>query len=337
MQPHAPRPHRNRAAGLTSGRREASFLSPENDRPSPHRRTVMPQSRRNFLRNLGLSAAALMLPDRLHAAASPTTADRERLATWLRTLRREGLPSRTGLGRAIARVGELAQGTPYRAHTLEEYLVAGGAPQTEPATCYLTVFDCVTLVESAQAVARTAATANGGWDEFVHQIERMRYRGGVRAGYTSRLHYFSEWITDNARRGLVRDLGPELGATDDARPLRFMSTHRAAYPALKDDAAYEAIVQMEKRLDAQPRHLVPTDRIPGVMDRIHTGDVLAFATSVEGLDASHTGLAYRDHAGVLRVLHAPLSGGEVTISRGDLHDYVAAIRRSTGILVARPL
>jgi len=301
----------------------------------------MPQSRRNFLRNLGLSAAALMLPDRLDAAAlataSPTTADRERLAAWLRTLRREGLPRRGGLGRAVARVGELALDTPYRAHTLEEYLVAGGAPQAEPATCYLTVFDCVTLVESAQAVARTASKPDGGWNDFEHEIERMRYRGGVRAGYTSRLHYFSEWIADNARRGLVRDLGPELGAGEDTRPLRFMSTHRSAYPALRDDATYEAIVGMEKRLDSQPRHLVSTDRIPSVMGRIHTGDVLAFATSVEGLDASHTGLAYRDRAGVLRVLHAPLSGGEVTISRGDLHDYVAGIRRSTGVLVARPL
>jgi hypothetical protein len=301
----------------------------------------MPQSRRNFLRNLGLSAAALMLPNRLAAAAlahAPTVADRERLAAWLRTLRREGLaPPRAPLGRAIARVGELAQGTPYRGNTLEEYLAAGGSPSAEPATCYLTVFDCVTLVESAQAVARTAARPGAGWDDFEHEIERMRYRGGVRAGYTSRLHYFSEWIADNARRGLVRDLGPELGADEDRRPLRFMSTHRGAYAALRDDAAYEAIVQMERRLDSSPRHLVPTERIPSVMARIHTGDVLAFATSVEGLDASHTGLAYRDRAGVLRVLHAPLSGGEVTISRGDLHAYVAGIRRSTGILVARPL
>jgi hypothetical protein len=299
----------------------------------------MPQSRRHFLRSLGLSAAALMLPNRLDAAAmfDPTTADRQRLTTWLRTLRSQGLPSpQGGLGRAVARVGELALGTPYRAHTLEEYLAGGGAPQAEPATCYLTVFDCVTLVESAQAVARTAAKPGAGWHAFIREVERMRYRSGVRNGYASRLHYFSEWITDNARRGLVRDLGPELGATEDRRPLRFMSTHRGAYAALKDDATYDAIVRMERTLDDQPRHLIPTDRIPSVMPRIQTGDVLAFATSIEGLDASHTGLAYRDRAGVLRVLHAPLSGGNVTISRGDLHAYVAGIRRSTGILVARP-
>ena len=47
---------------------------------------------------------------------------------------------------------------------------------------------------------------------FGREIERMRYRGGKRRGYASRLHYFSEWISDGARRGLVRDLGKELAA-----------------------------------------------------------------------------------------------------------------------------
>jgi len=40
---------------------------------------------------------------------------------------------------------------------------------------------------------------------------------------------------------------------------------------------------------------------------------------------------------VLRVLHAPLSGGVVEISRSTLPEYVRNVRRSTGILVARPL
>lgn len=45
----------------------------------------------------------------------------------------------------------------------------------------------------------------------------------------------------------------------------------------------------------------------------------------------------RDEGGVLRVLHAPLSGGAVEITRTTLPEYVSAIRRATGILVARPL
>jgi hypothetical protein len=165
----------------------------------------------------------------------------------------------------------------------------------------------------------------------------MRYRGGERGAYASRLHYFSEWIADGGRRGLVRDLGAELGGAEDARPLRFMTEHRGSYPALADDGVFERIAAVERGLDARPRRVVPTARIPDVADGIETGDVLAFATSIPGLDVTHAAFAYRDAAGVLRVLHAPLSGGAVEVTRSTLPEYVAAIRRATGILVARPL
>ena len=72
---------------------------------------------------------------------------------------------------------------------------------------------------------------------------------------------------------------------------------------------------------------MPTAGIAEVSDRIETGDVLAFATSIPGLDVTHAAFAYRDPAGVLRVLHAPLSGGVVEITRTTLPQYVAAIRR----------
>ena len=65
--------------------------------------------------------------------------------------------------------------------------------------------------------------------------------------------------------------------------------------------------------------------------------MIAFATEIAGLDVTHSAFAYRDRAGTLRVLHAPLSGGSVEVTRTTLPEYVAAIRRATGILVARPL
>jgi hypothetical protein len=82
--------------------------------------------------------------------------------------------------------------------------------------------------------------------------------------------------------------------------------------------------------------VVPTRRIPEVADLIETGDVLGFATGIPGLDVTHTAFAYRDDRKTLRVLHAPLSGGVVEVTAKTLPEYVAAIRRSTGILVARP-
>ena len=297
-----------------------------------------PPSRRDLLRRAAALAAGLAIPGPL-AALADSWRNPGRLAEWTATLRAEGLTGDDPLGRSAVRVGELAAGSPYEAAMLEGYLRAGGSPRrTEPLALSLDRFDCVTLVEACLGVAR-AARSNGAatWQRFGREIERMRYRGGTRRSYASRLHYFSEWIADGARRGLVRDLGPELGGATDARPLRFMTEHRSSYPALADDRVFADIGAVERQLDRLPRRVVTPARIPEVAASIRTGDVLAFATSIPGLDVTHAAFAYRDRADVLRVLHAPLSGGVVEITGATLPEYVAAIRRCTGILVARPL
>jgi len=301
-------------------------------------------SRRALLTQAALAAAWLGLPappvGRARQAETnrEPDPDRQRLADWTGTLRTEGLAADPTLTRAAVRVGELAAGAPYEAGMLDRYLRAGGVPPPlEPLTLSLTRFDCVTLVEGCLAVARSArAAGEPSWERFGREVERMRYRGAERRGYASRLHYFSEWISDGASRGLVRDLGGELGGVEDVRPLRFMTDHRANYPALSNDAVFRQVEAMERRLDGAPRRVVPAGRIAEVAGRIETGDVLAFATTIPGLDVTHTAFAYQDRDGILRVLHAPLSGGVVEITASTLPQYVAAIRGCTGVLVARP-
>ena len=186
---------------------------------------------------------------------------------WAATLRTERLvDASVPIGRAAVRVGEQAIGTPYVANTLEAYLRDGGsASSTEPLTLSLTRFDCVTLVESCLAVARVArAGGTPTWDRFAREVERMRYRDGTRGDYASRLHYFSDWIADGERRGLLRDMGDTLGGVKDDRPLRFMSEHRGSYAALADDGILKAIAAAERRLDGRPRRVIPTARIAAV-------------------------------------------------------------------------
>jgi hypothetical protein len=304
-----------------------------------------PITRRAWLREAGAAAAALALvgPARLGASPAhvvggePSPEDARRLRAWVAAVRAAAGSDATLADAAIV-AGEQALGTPYEAFTLEAYLRAGGDPGgPEPLALSLTRFDCVTLVESCLAIARLArAAAEPTWGAFGREVARLRYRDGVHAGYAARLHYFSEWIADNARRGGLRDIGPELGATEDRRPLRFMGDNPDSYPALAVPAVRAAIRARERALDGVPRNLIPTGRIPAVQHRIRSGDVLAFATAIDGLDVSHAAFAYRSADGVLRVLHAPLSGGVVEVTRADLPGYVAGLRRATGILVARP-
>lgn len=308
----------------------------------------MSESRREFLKRAGMvSAGIAMLPldgcamgHPGFTIAPPTPDDAKRLNDWISRLSRRANLRSDPPGWTAAGAGEMAIGTPYVAYTLEQYLKDGGDPvRQEPLTLSLTKFDCVTLVESCLGVARVARKSGSrDWAAFAREVERMRYRGGVRRGFASRLHYFSEWISDGEKRGLVHDLGKELGGANDTRPLRFMTEHRSSYAGLKSDSVFAEIGEMERSLDSHPRYVIPTARIGDIADKIQNGDILAFATSIPGLDVTHAAFAYRENnTGPLHVLHAPLSGGSVEISQRTLSDYVAAIKRSTGILVARAI
>jgi hypothetical protein len=308
-----------------------------------------PLSRRAMIGDVAYLAAALAIPSPLlhrfgrralaHGVPVELDSDLARFDGWTAELRTAQLADRSvPLGSATAHVAALAVGTPYEAHLLDAYLRPGDGPVTEPLTLSLTRFASNSFVESCVAVARAARV--GGtptWKGFGREVERMRYRNGLRGDYTTRLHYFSEWVADGDTRSLVRDVGFALGGVEDRRPLRFMSEHRDSYVALANDRVFASVKEMEKRLDPVSRRVIPTARIPEVEDRIQNGDVIGFATNTPGLDVTHCAIAVRDKRGVLRVVYPPLNGGAVEASRNSLPEYVAQLRDATGIMVARPI
>jgi hypothetical protein len=165
----------------------------------------------------------------------------------------------------------------------------------------------------------------------------IRYRGGMIGGYPSRLHYFSEWLSDNASRGRLRLLARELGGVEDAEPLGFMTAHPAAYRQMADPGVPEAIRAMEQRLNGGPaRWYLPEDRIDAAAPGIRDGDLIAATSTLPGLDVAHTGIALWRH-GRLHLLHAPLVGKSVEISAQPLAQRITELRTQDGIMVARVL
>lgn len=232
----------------------------------------------------------------------------------------------------VAKVAQSLVGAPYGEHLLE---VEGDG--VEPLVTRLDAFDCVTLVETSVAAARALAAKAGKWKGFQEELERLRYRDGKRGDYTSRLHYFSEWIADNERRGLVLDLTASLGGVQDKRPLRFMTSHREAYKKLANDKHYRALQAIESELAESPRYVLPVAQVPSVLPLLHSGDIVAIATSIEGLDVVHTGLVLRKPDGAVHLLHAPVPGSQVQVSEKPLTEYLKAYKVYAGIMVARPL
>lgn len=232
----------------------------------------------------------------------------------------------------VAKVAQSLVGAPYGEHLLE---VEGEG--VEPLVTRLDAFDCVTLVETSVAAARALAARAGQWKGFQEELERLRYRDGKRGDYTSRLHYFSEWIADNERRGLVLDLTASLGGVPDKRPLRFMTSHREAYQKLASDKHYRALQAIESELAESPRYVLPVAQVPSVLPLLHSGDIVAIATTIEGLDVVHTGLVLRKPDGAVHLLHAPVPGSQVQVSEKPLTEYLKAYKVYAGIMVARPL
>jgi hypothetical protein len=239
-----------------------------------------------------------------------------------------------GIGSTIVELGRRFVGHPYTPHTLDP-------PGDERLIVNLREFDCVTYVESMLAMARVLRDARGGdaptFAAFTNQLRRIRYRGGTMDGYPSRLHYFSEWIADNGRMGLVRDVTSDLGGTPDAEAIDFMSTHSDAYAQLDGQPdRIERIRAIEAELSGRTRTFIPQDRIGQAADGIRDGDIIAATSSVEGLDIAHTGFAlWLD--GDLHLMHAPLVGRQLEISEQPLAVRILRIDGQDGIMVARPL
>jgi hypothetical protein len=239
-------------------------------------------------------------------------------------------------GDAVAAVGRRFVGTAYVPGTLE---VEG----PERIVVNFQGLDCVTFVENALALTRfiredgprLLADRRAAEAHYETLLMQYRYRSGRLDGYPSRLHYFSEWLSDNARRGLLVSVGPELGAIPDPEPIDFMSTHADAYRQLADTAVLRMIRETEARLAGAERLYVPEARIADVADRIQDGDVIAATSTIPGLDIAHTGLALWVD-GALHLLHAPLVGEAVEISEVPLAERILRIESQDGIMVARP-
>ena len=233
----------------------------------------------------------------------------------------------------ISEIGSSFLGSPYVAHTIEGF-------QNEPLVLNFSAFDCTTFVENSLSLyflqyenLEEFATEENHLKTYAQLLEDIRYRNRERAGYTSRLHYFTEWIQNNEKKGYVFDITEDLGGSTIKKTLDFMSSHRSSYSALKDDRIFEEWVEIEKTLNPMNYAVLGLDAIKNAA--IEEGDIIAFATNIDGLDVTHTGIAIEKNKKI-HLLHAS-SSGSVVISKKPLYKFAQGINRCTGIIIVRPV
>lgn len=230
----------------------------------------------------------------------------------------------------VIRSAQFFLNNPYEASTLEI--------EPEGLVINLRTFDCTTLVETALALAQTVKRYEQPiFDEFCDVLRNIRYRRGLIKDYTSRNHYFSDWIYENENREYVKDITSTIGGEPYQLNLHFMSSHPERYKQL---ASHPELVDVmrEKEVEISKRTLYalirPTE-IGAVEKTLRSGDIVCFVTDIAGLDVSHVGLVYQDK-GRCTFLHASTTANKVIVEPASLQAYVKKNKRNIGIMVVRP-
>lgn len=221
-------------------------------------------------------------------------------------------------------------GTEYAANTLEP-------PGKEHLVVDLQTLDCVTFYENSLVLARCVKKNKLTFIDFKHELQFVRYRGGILDGYASRLHYTSDYFYDNEKKSVLNDKTKELGGVRFKKKINFLSTHPDSYVQLKNSPeSLKEIQRVEDELNSRAMVHIPKANVHRRASYINDGDIIGITTTIDGLDCSHTGIALWQH-GRLYLLHAPIPGSKVQITELPLWDYLAKIKKDSGIMIARPV
>ena len=229
--------------------------------------------------------------------------------------------------RVIAATQEFI-GTPYVGGTLN-------LPEKEQLYVNTDGLDCLTFVETVIALSAAADSGQPTLDDFLRKLRSIRYRDGKIEGYPSRLHYISEWSTDNSRRGNFSEITEKCDhAVKKVKTIDYMTKNRQLYPALKDEEVFNAIRDNEAPLKDLHYSIIPTESVDkAAKSFLKSGDIVAIVTERPGLDVSHVGVVNIKN-GVPYLIHASSKYKKVVNDTLPLRDYLKQ-QKSPGIRVFR--
>lgn len=268
------------------------------------------------------------LPISLSAQTVCTLESRARLDGILTELSQKELSGKS-IDQLTLEIGQSFLGTPYVEKTLE-------LPGEEKLVINLTGLDCTTYLETVVTMARIAKSGNLTFEGFEQELERLRYQDGVRKDYSSRLHYFSDWIYQNQQKGIIRDITQEIGGTLYPNQPTFMSENPRFYSQLSNPEFLKSIKADEAEIAKRTYHFIPKTEIQSLEKNIQAGDLIAITTSMKNLDIVHVGFAI-EKEGRIHLMHAGTGNMQVEISAKPLSEYLAANKSQSGIMVCRLL
>ena len=221
----------------------------------------------------------------------------------------------------MLKIGKTYLGTTYVAHTLDRNIEEKLVVQRDSV-------DCLTFVEYVTAEAIGPC--------FAENLQKIRYRDGIIDGYPSRLHYTSDWIDNGVRHGFIKDITAEHSPYTMVLSISYMSAHPQKYKQLADSPAnVKRMAAYKNALSGKTVHWLPKSKLPEEgLPWIMNGDIIAFTTSVKGLDIAHVGIAEYIQ-GKLHLLHASSTEKKVVTSEKPVSKMFENNKSWTGIRVVR--
>lgn len=234
------------------------------------------------------------------------------------------------LNEIIVEVGKSFIGTNYVANILDE-------SSEEKLIVNMRALDCVSFYENALALARVIKKEKYTFQNYLDELQLIRYRGGVIDGYASRLHYTTDYFFDNDKRNILMVVTDKIiekkYLSEIPTPINFMSSHSSSYKQLSDSINQSKIIQIEKEISKRKIYFIPKKFISKA--KLNHGDIVGITTNILGLDISHTGIIFKSANGVIKFLHASQKNKEVEITTESLEKYLSKNPNQTGIVVVR--
>lgn len=215
---------------------------------------------------------------------------------------------------------------PYVANTLEI--------EPEGVAINLRGLDCTTLVETVIALSKTVKDGDPSFDKFCKNIIFIRYREGKISGYQDRLHYTTDWMFENEKKGLLKRVihTPEWERLN--LDLYIMSSNPEKYKQLKGNKALASIVkEQEKEISSREHYYLPALKVEKNRSFFKSGDIVGFTTNIKGVDVSHMGIIYKEGE-QLTFIHASFTHKKVLVNKEPLSVYLKNTK-ATGVVLSR--
>ncbi|MBP7509687.1 MAG: DUF1460 domain-containing protein, partial [Prolixibacteraceae bacterium] len=168
-----------------------------------------------------------------------------------------------------------------------------------------------------------------------NQLKKLKYRKGIINGYASKIHYFSEWLSENEKNNIFEICSKKIGGIPYDVTVNFMSSHPQFYKQLKDDSLLTGEISLiEQRISTSDSlFYIPKDKVKEIEKYLKEGMIIGITTNIPGLDISHSGITVKVNDRI-HLLHASSDAGKVVITPIPLYDYLMSNKKQTGIIVA---